>query len=418
MKVIHISYSSFIGGASIAAKRIHQSLIKNGFKSEMWVLESLFEDKTIKEIYNKYYKYIIRFRRFLTWPLTKTFRSKTLSHLNSISLLPSKLVAKINQSDADVINLHWVQRELLSIKDISRIKKPIVWTLHDMWAFCGSEHYTIHNRWRKGYHYNNKPSSDFGFDLNRWIWERKNNCWKNPIQIITPSKWLGDCVSQSALMKDWPISVIPNTLNTKIYKPLDKKIACKKFKLPQDVPLILFASMGGAKIPIKGYDLFLKCLKILKKNTKLDNIQIVVLGENKSNNQTLCDFPVHYLGYLYDSRILQAAYNAVDLLIVPSRIDNFPNTALESQSCGTPVVSFNIGGLPDIIEHKKTGYLAKSFQIEELAKGVLWVLENSKEKKLGKNSREKILNNFSEEKISNDYFNVYKNTIRNFKKIL
>lgn len=416
MKIIHISYSSYIGGASLAAKRIHNSLIKNGINSEMWVIESLFEDKKIKEIYNQHFKFIFRLRRYLTWPLTKIFRSKILSHLNSISLLPSNLVTLINQSNADLINLHWVQREMLSIKDIAKIEKPLVWTLHDMWAFCGSEHYTISKRWQKGYFYFNKPNLDFGFDLTRWVWERKKKYWKIPIQIITPSKWLGRCVHQSSLMKKWPVSVIPNTLNTNIFKPINKKIACKKLKLPNNVPLILFASMGGVKIPIKGFDLFLKSLRFLNKHIKSEAFQIVVFGENKSQNHTLCGFPVHYLGYLHDSLSLQAAYNAVDLLVIPSRLDNFPNTALEAQSCGTPVVSFNIGGLPDIIEHKKTGFLAKAFNIKELAQGILWILENNNDKKISRYSRKKILKNFSEQKISNEYINIYKSTLKMFKK--
>ena len=142
--------------------------------------------------------------------------------------MPSNWVKKINNSDADIVNLHWIQREMISIKDISRIRKPLVWTLHDMWAFCGTEHIATDNRWRDGYH---KTENSNFFDLDKWNWSRKKKLWKNKLQIITPSRWLGKCVEDSKLMGDWPISVVGNTIDTKNGNPKISQIHARSLIL-------------------------------------------------------------------------------------------------------------------------------------------------------------------------------------------
>ena len=128
--------------------------------------------------------------------------------MHSPAIFSSGLTEKINQSDSDVVHLHWLHREMLSIKDIVSIRKPVVWTLHDMWAFCGSEHYSTDFRWSDGYHRNNRPVGDGGFDLDRWTFERKKRYWRQPFHIVCPSQWLADCVRNSYLMHDWPVSVV------------------------------------------------------------------------------------------------------------------------------------------------------------------------------------------------------------------
>ena len=183
-----------------------------------------------------------------------------------------------------------MQRETISISDIAKIKKPIVWTLHDMWAFLGAEHYT-HNRWRDGYFTNNRPDYESGFDLNRWTWNRKKKYWKKPIQIITPSKWLANCVEDSALMKNWPISVIPYPIDTDKWKPIKKEIARKILNLPQNTSLISFGAVGGGKDSRKGYDL-LKSLQYLKNNYSDKNFELIVFGQSKPLQFKNYDFKI------------------------------------------------------------------------------------------------------------------------------
>lgn len=412
MKIIQLSYSNYIGGASIAAARINSCLNKNNINSKLWVNEKLSNNQSLntEEPFNKVVKNLKRLRRYLTWPLTKVVKTNLLIH-HSVSLLPSSWVSLINNSDADVVNFHWLQRETISISDIAKIKKPIVWTLHDMWAFCGAEHYTNDNRWRTGYNENNRPDYESGFDINRWTWNRKKKYWKKPIQIITPSNWLASCVRDSTLMKNWPVTVIPNPIDTNQWKPIKKETARKILKLPQNTPLILFGAVEGVKDPRKGFDLLLEALEFLKIKNTNKSLELIVFGENKPLGQKDYSFPVHNLGPLKNNNILQTVYSAADAMVIPSRQDNLPNTAIESQACNTPVVSFNIGGLPDIIDHKKTGYLAKPFDTIDLANGIFWILKKYKKEQSNNDARKSSIIKFSEEEVSRKYKKIYTNLI-------
>jgi glycosyltransferase involved in cell wall biosynthesis len=409
MRIIHLSYSDIIGGAFRATYRIHQSLLKHGIHSRLWVNEKKTDDVTVENFNNKIDKVLNALRyQVINYFLVKMLKTKN-KIIHSPSVLPSNWVKLINNSDADILHLHWVQDEMLSIKDISKIKKPIVWTLHDMWAFCGAEHITNDNRWREGYYFNNRPNYEKGFDLNCWTWNRKKKFWKTPIQIVTPSTWLAKCVSESALMKNWPVSIIANPIDTDCWKPIDKKYARQLLNLSQDADLILFGAVGGGKNPLKGYDLLLSALEYVKDNKK---IELIVFGQSKPKSQPVLGFPIRYFGHLYDDLSLSALYSAADVMVVPSRLEAFGQTALEAQACGTPVVAFNNSGLVDIIKHQETGYLANAFDLKDLARGISWVLEHSEKKQLRKNSRERVLKKFSSPIVSEQYKLIYKKIIR------
>ena len=410
MKILHISFSDISGGAARASNRIHKALLIKGLNSKMLVSKKQSVDQTILEPLSKIEKMLIRLRPRIANLFIKLMRTKN-SIPHSISFLPSQWVKRINDSDTDIVHLHWVQHEMLSISDIGKIKKPIVWTLHDMWAFCGAEHYTNDIRWREGYNSNNRPSYESGFDLNKWTWDRKKKYWKSPIQIITPSSWLANCVRESKLMSNWPVSIVANPINTEVFKPMDKKTALKNLNLPNNVPLLLFGALGGIKDTRKGFDLLIKTLKHLKNKIKVNDIEIVILGQSKPNSSPNLDYPIHYMGHLNDDKNLCSVYNSVDALVIPSRQDNLPNMGLEAQACGVPVIAFNTGGLGDIIDHQKTGYLAKAFDVEDLGNGIIFVLEQSKKKQLASNAREQAIKKFSEKKISEDYLKIYKNLL-------
>jgi glycosyltransferase involved in cell wall biosynthesis len=408
VRIIHLSYADINGGAFRATYRIHHSLLKQGVNSRMWVNEKKSNDWTVEDFNSKINKVLNKLRpRAINYCLVKMLKTKN-KIIHSPSVLSSNWAKHINNSDADIVHLHWMQNEMLSIKDISNIKKPIVWTLHDMWAFCGAEHYTNDNRWREGYYPINRPNYESGFDLNRWTWNRKKKYWNKPIQIVTPSAWLAKCVSESALMKNWPVSVIAYPIDTNQWTPIDKKNARQLLNLSPDANLILFGAAGGGKDPRKGYDLLLSALEYLKADKKIKKIELVVFGQSKPKSQSDLGFPIHYSGYLYDDLSLRVLYSAADVMVVPSRQDNLPNTALEAQACGTPVVSFNIGGLPDIIDHQKTGYIAQAFDTRDLANGITWILEQSFSNKLGNNARKRAVKKFLEKKISEEYVSIYK----------
>jgi glycosyltransferase involved in cell wall biosynthesis len=380
MKVIHLNYSDISGGAGRAAYRIHHCLRGAGVDSQMWVNKATAGDWTVQGPTTKFEKVLTALRPRLVGPLVKALRTEN-PIIHSPCLLPSQWVKRINSSDADLVHLHWVQGEMLSIADIAKIKKPMVWTLHDMWAFCGAEHYTSGNRWREGYNRSNRPAHESGFDLNRWAWLRKRKHWRQPIQLVTPSRWLAQCVKESALMCDWPVTVIPNPIDLERFAPLDQSLARQLLGLPQDLPLVLFGALGGCRDPRKGFDLLQAALNDLR--GQVHGMQLVVFGQIAPKDPPDFGFPIHYTGQLHDDFSLRAVYSAADVFALPSRQDNLPNTGVEALACGTPVVAFDTCGLPDIVEHRHTGYLAQAFDTEDLAAGIRWVLAESQRREPG-----------------------------------
>lgn len=407
MKVIHLS-SSDSGGAGRAALRIHKSLLEIGVNSELWVDLSKTQEKNIissTDSVKNFFTFVKRFSKIL---YTNFFFTKN-PVLHSPAIFPSLLLKKINKSDAEIVNLHWVQHEMLSISDISKINKPIVWTLHDMWAFCGAEHIAWDNRWEIGYSKKNRPSHEKGFDLNKWTWFRKKKFWKKPIQIICPSNWLSECVKKSKLMKNWPCVTISNSIDTEFWKPESKNLARKKLEIFENSLIIAFGSSNALYEHHKGFDLLCKSLKNIKlKNNK--TIQLIVFGQNKYKKKIEMNLPVKFLGYL-DDKNLKTLYSAVDAVVVPSRQESFGQIAAEASACETPIIAFDTSGLKDIIIHKLTGYLAKSYDINDFTKGVEWVLQSKDINILGKNARQHIVDNFNKDVIAKKYLSIYRHKL-------
>lgn len=405
MKIIHLNHSDINGGAARAAYRIHHALRGNGVDSRMWVNSATAGDWTVQGPEGKVDKVLTRLRPSIGALPTKLLRTGN-PMIHSLSWLPSDWVQKINASDADVVHLHWVAGEMLSIKDIGAIKKPIVWTLHDMWAFCGAEHYTEEFRWKEGYQRHNRPEYESGIDLNRWVWRRKRKYWKTPMHIVTPSRWLARCVEESKLMAEWPVTVIPNALDLEKWDAVDKSLARQLLHLPSDVPLLLFGAMGGGIDPRKGYGLLLQALKHV--SNSIPKIELIIFGQITPENSPDLGYSIHYTGHFHDDVSLQLLYSAVDVMVIPSLQDNLPNTGKEALACGTPVVAFDTCGLPDIVDHEVTGYLAREFDPEDLAKGIEWILaDKARLHELGYNARLKAEKKFSYSVVSEQYKKVY-----------
>lgn len=404
LKVIHLNHSDISGGAARAAYRIHHSLRDAGVDSWMWVDKANAGDWTVYEPTTKLAKAMAKVRGHAVRPLVETLKTgNPITH--SPAILPSQRVRDINASDVDIVHLHWVQGEMLSIADIGRIQKPIVWTLHDMWAFCGAEHYTEDNRWRDGYRRDNRPAHESGFDLNRWTWQRKSRFWKQPFHIVTPSQWLSDCARNSPLMRDWPVDVISYPIDIDRWSPIEKNLARSLLGLPQEIPLLLFGAMGGGRDPRKGFDLLIAALDQF--DEQIPGLELVVFGQLEPKSKSHLGFPIHYAGYLYDDISLRVLYSAADVFALPSRQDNLPLTCMESLSCGTPVVAFNASGPPSMIEHKKTGYLADAFDEKDFAKGIKYLIDHSEAGALSKSARAYAKRCFSPNVIAKQYLDIY-----------
>jgi glycosyltransferase involved in cell wall biosynthesis len=212
-------------------------------------------------------------------------------------------------------------------------------------------------------------------------------------------------------MREWPVSVIPYAIDTEAWRPVDKQLARKILGLPVDSPLLIFGAIGGTRDPRKGFDLLKGALDHLR--GEIQGLELVVLGQTPPMKPTDLGFPVHYAGHLHDDISMSLFYSAADALILPSRQDNLPNVGIEAQACGTPVVAFNACGLPDIVEHKETGYLAKAFDTQDLAEGIRWVLaDTSRRARLSSQSRTAAVAKFSYPEVSEQYLRLYEKIAR------
>ncbi len=420
MIIQHVSRSDLFGGADRAAFRLHHALQMSSHSSNLLVQKKISDDISVSGPETFISELISLAQPFIGKQYVRLQHTENTAQHTPSSGIPfqsSSFFKKISQSD--VINLHWLG-EFPTISIIGRITQPVVWTLHDMWAFCGAEHYAADNdtaRWRTGYTKKNRPKSDKGIDIDRWTWHRKKKHWRHPLHIVTPSNWLADCASQSALMHNWPVHIIPNCLDIDTFKPLDKAYARNVLNLPQDTQLILFGALKGGSDQRKGFDLLTAALQKIVAS-KPQNCSCVIFGESKPKNSPDINLPLHWMGHLNDEYTLALLYNAADVLVVPSRMDNLPQIGTEAQTCGCPVVAFNTGGLPDVVAHKASGYLASPFDTSELAHGIQWVL-NNKERydKLAATARKRALKLWAPNIVAAQYIDIYQKVIEEKKRV-
>ena len=417
MKILHLSTDDFSGGASRAAYRLHTALLQSGIDSTMRVLtHQTANDKVITGKGPRSFSEKVkgRIRKKLREFAERSWKTDNLI-MHSFGQVSAGIVEEINRSDTDVVNLHWIVN-LLSIEDIGKIRKPIVWTLHDMWAFCGGEHVVSDNeksRFRVGYLPTNRPIGEAGPDLNRQAWESKQKLWANQqFNIVTPGHWMASCAKDSVLFRDASITVIPNPIEMDhLWHPVPQDYARRVLGLRQDKKYILSGSAGGMP-HLKGEDLLKQAMaKVVAAKdvaNESDEIELLIFGQYQPANNNDWPCKVRWLGPVRDDHVMSLIYSAADVMMVPSRQDNLPNTAVEAHACGVPVVAFNIGGLPDIVEHQKSGWLAPAFDTDNLAEGILWVLgDQDRWESLSATARNIAQERFSTKVVIQQYMRVY-----------
>ena len=415
MRPLLISASDARGGAARASNRLHEALVDSGIESRLLVQEKLSDSHLVVGPESKLQKLMALLRPTID-QLPTYLRSPRQSILHSPSFLP---FSRINQKSIsslkpDIVHLHWVCGGALTIREIGKISQPIVWTMHDMWTFSGAEHYTndaSDARFRRGYSRMNRVDNESGFDVDQWVWKRKKKHWKQQMFFVSPSNWLADCARDSALLKGQNIRVIPNALNTNVWKPIEKKVARQILGLPQDSKLVLFGALGGESQHIKGADLLKKAMHSLVRSSSNLNCQLVIFGQSQPQHHDY-PLPAHYMGHKHDDTSLILLYSAADVMLVPSRQESFAQTGTEAQACGCPVVCFDSSGLKDNVEHGKTGYRAEPFIPESFAQGITWVLENTKRYQLlSKNARTRAVSLWSYDVVVPQYLKLYEEAI-------
>ncbi|WP_373535201.1 glycosyltransferase family 4 protein [Microcoleus sp.] len=413
MKVLLLNTSDTEGGAARAAYRLHQGLQGIGVSSQMLVKNKNSGEPNVissqNGITNKFDKIISTVSNL---PL-RLYPEKD-PVIFSTEWLPDSLPGQVAKIQPDIINLHWVCGGYLQVESIPKFKKPIVWTLHDMWPFTGGCHYSEDcDRYTQSCGSCPQLHSVKAGDMSRWVWQRKAKAWKDfELTLVTPSKWLAKCVEASSLFRDRQVVVIPNGLDTQKFKPINRQFAREILNLPQDKQLLLFGAMQGTGDRWKGFSLLQAAMQELTKSGLRDEIELVVFGPSASSQQSDLGFKIHYLGRLNDDITLAMVYSAVDVMVVPSLYESFGQTASESLACGTPVVAFNATGLKDIVDHMENGYLAKPYETEDLARGIAWVLENpERHQKLCRNAREKVEAKFTLEVQAREYQKLYEEVL-------
>jgi glycosyltransferase involved in cell wall biosynthesis len=410
MKILHINYHQNQGGASVASNRLLEALNKNNIESKLLVNEKKNENENVLPQFKNIYEiYIHKIKKIFSIYIKKILGADNI-YKDSISIFSSNLYKKINLSEFDIINLHWICNEMISIKEIKKINKPIVWTLVDMWPFAGSTHYTENDFYKFS---DKKFDTKKLFNIQNWVLNRKIKYLDKDIVVICISKWLEKLAKESYVFKNNKIYTIPCAIDVKDWQSIDKKSARKVLNFDTDKKYFLFSAYNGIKDERKGFDLMLKAL------TKLDidkkEFKIVILGNveglNDINKLYQYDFKVFDQNFSDDKNLLKTIYSACDILIMPSRLEAFGQVALEAGSCSLPCVSFKNTGVEDIIKHNEDGYLAEYLNIEDLTKGINLLIQESIHKKMSINIRNKVVQEFSYENISNKYKKIYESLV-------
>ncbi|WP_104690585.1 glycosyltransferase [Helicobacter heilmannii] len=398
MKVLHIN-ATLTGGAARACLRLHSALLKEGVESFVWVQDGRHRglEPHILSPQSNLAKAWAFVRPYLDKAPILLYPKRKKGVFN-LGYLPFSLpLSAIQELKPDIVHLHWIGRGALALRDLPKIKAPLVWSLHDMWAFTGGDHYYCDES-EHAYNRSCILNSPFERDLATWGFKMKQRAYaKTPnLNIVGVSAWLSNLASQSVLLKDKPHYNIPNPIDTSSYKPLDKAFCRQLLGLNTSKKLVGFGAMD-VNNPIKGYDLLLQALL----SCSLE-LELVVVGSTKP---AYLPFKTHHLGALHDTASLVAFYNSIDALVVPSRQENLSNMAMEGLACGVPVMAFKVGGLVDLIQHQENGYLAKPFETKDLGAGLEWVLENGAD--LSTRARAFVLEHFSEGVVARQMIALY-----------
>ncbi|XHR93381.1 glycosyltransferase family 4 protein [Mucilaginibacter sp. UC70_90] len=416
LKVVHLNTYDGNGGAGRACMRLNRALLSQNIDSKIIVHYKFGNNPDIKTfnrniIQKSYTAATIILERILA----KRFLKPHSRTPFSFTWFGRSVIKHPDVKNADIIHLHWINHGFLDPKHIAEIRKlgkPVVWTFHDSNAFTGGCHvrYTCdHYQQQCG----NCPllinSADD--DISHRIWQQKNKAYQQlDFNIIAPSLWMQASVKKSSLMRGKAASNIPNTLETDVFKPIDKKEAKAKAGLPTDKFIFLSGFMPSRKDLHKGTQYLLESMELLRQRlgTETDQIELVVFGNRGTENLPDFPFKTSFLGTINNDEKLAVHYAAADAFLIPSLEDNLPYTVMESLSCGTPVIAFTTGGIPDMVQHQYNGYLATYRSSESFTDGMEWIIKHPERDKLNQQARQTVIDGFSEEVITKKHVEVYK----------
>lgn len=314
--------------------------------------------------------------------------------------------------EADIIHLHWVADFLDYASFFAKNTKPVVWTLHDESPFEGGEHYTesflgINHEGKpiaRIYTETEKKWQDKIFNQKKQIFDKKLN-----IHVVSPSNWLRKLSENSTIFDKYKHSLIPYGLDTQIFNHKNQAFCRQVFNLPTNKKIILFVA-DNLTNDRKGYIYLQKAFENLIKLTADNDIMLCAIGDRSNIENTYKN--IVEFGFIQDERLMSILYGAADVFVIPSLEDNLPNTVIESLCCGTPVIGFDIGGIPDMITDGKNGYLCPEISVDSLQKTIHKFLNNPAifdRDSISKEATEK----YALQKQAKSYIDLYKKILTN-----
>jgi glycosyltransferase involved in cell wall biosynthesis len=406
LKPLLLNTNDIKGGAAKAAYRLHCGLKDIGVNSLMLVGQKHSDDISVISRWNKLGGYL---RPRLDMLPLKLYPNRNIFPFHP-AYLPERLAADALSYNPDIIHLHWICSGYLRIETLKKFHIPIVWTLHDSWAFTGGCHLPFEcKRYQDCCGKCPILGSEKEHDLSYHIWKRKKTTWKDlDLTVVTPSRWLAGCAKSSSLFRDINVEAIPNGLDTEQFKTGDRVEARRILSLPQDKKLLLFGAKDSINDKNKGFVLLVSALRLLAQKGWSDKAEMIIFGASEPTSQPDPGLKFHFMGHLHNNISLANLYVAADVFVLPSIQENLPNTIMESLACGTPVVAFDVGGVGEMVEHKKNGYLVKALDTTDLAEAIEWVLGDQKRlTSLGIAAREKAVSEYSIELQTKRYLDLY-----------
>ena len=410
VRIVHLNKTAVGGGAARAAYRLLQGERSIGIDARMLVQQALLPLPFVTAPEKFHEKLLGRTAALLDRKAPLLLGTPPADYW-SLCCFPAAIPQQVKRLAPDIVHLHWVGDGFLPIHELKRIPSPLVWTLHDSWAFTGGCHLPADcSRFRERCGSCPQLSSRKSADLSRWSWNRKYRAWHDlDLTVVSPSRWLADRARESSLFRARRIEVIPNGIDTAVFKPLDRQFARQALNLPPNKKIILAGSMDF-DLERKGARELIEAIRLLPGDLR-DDAVLVVVG---SSPRGFIDLPLEsvYLETRHDDVAMALTYAAADLYVHPSRQENLSNMIMEAMACGVPVVAFAIGGNGDMIDDRLTGRLVKPFDSGEFAECIQWVLEDEERRRtLAESSREKVCRDYDLQAIASRYKNLYEDIL-------
>lgn len=414
MRVLIVNTSEKTGGAAVASNRLMQALNQSGVKAKMLVKDKETDHLTVTQLPHQALKrlHFLWERWCIFWHLH--FSKRHLFHVD-VANAGTDITSLPEFQDADIIHLEWINQGMLSLRNIQKILesgKPVVWTMHDMWPATGICHLTLacQNFQTQCGNCMYLPHHGSDGDLSHRVWKQKQKVYASGnIHFVACSNWLAAQAKASGLLQNHVVTTIPNPIDTHLFTPNDKVAAARRLGLPSDKQLVLFASQRITN-ENKGIQYLIEaCKQLVAAHPEMKNsVGLVMLGGHAEELEGAFSLPTYSLGYVNDTKKIVDVYNAVDVFVLPSLSENLPNTIMEAMSCGVPCVGFNVGGIPEMIDHLQNGYVARYKDAASLAEGIAWILDKGTNgAELSRRCIHKVQTAYAQQHVAKRYLEVY-----------